>query len=124
MELRGAQVTRRKMFRRLAELTALAMASGGGLWLWGSGSADAQIVRDEVGDYVQTLPKGELPAFARSRTQDNTDLYRYAVEHGEELKYIPCYCGCGNIGHTSNRACYIKREYPDGRKTFTSHAAT
>ena len=108
----------------LLVLTGLVLASAGGLWLWGNRSADAQVVRDEVGDYVETLPKGQLPAFARSGTQDHTPLYRYAVEHGAELKYIPCYCGCGGIGHASNRACYIKREQPDGRKTFTSHAAT
>ena len=105
-------------------LIGLILASAGGLWLWGGSSADAQVTRDEVGDNVETLPKGRLPVFARSGTQDHTDLYRYAVEHGEELKYIPCYCGCGNIGHASNRACYIKREHPDGGKTFTSHAAT
>src|SRR5436190_403488 len=32
-------------------------------------------------------------------------------------------CGCGNLGHTSNRACYIKAE-SEGQITFTSHAAT
>ncbi len=105
-------------------LIGFVLASAGGLWLWGNRSADAQAVRDEFGDYVQTLPKGQLPAFARSGAQDHTSLYRYAMEHGEELKYIPCYCGCGNIGHASNRACYIKREQTDGGKTFTSHAAT
>ena len=121
-------VSRRVRFSRaslaLPVLIALVLASWGGLWLWGGRAADAQVERDEVGDYVQTLPRGELPAFARSRTQDNTDLYRYAVEREEELKYIPCYCGCGGIGHTSNRACYIKREHPGGKMTFTSHAAT
>lgn len=117
-------LARKNIFWWLVGLSALVLASGSGLWLWGSHAADAQVTQDEVGDYVQTLPKGQLPAFARSRTQDNSDLYRYAVEHGEELKYIPCYCGCSNIGHTSNRACYIKREHPDGSKTFTSHAAT
>ncbi|PYM47027.1 MAG: hypothetical protein DME14_16325 [Candidatus Rokuibacteriota bacterium] len=35
----------------------------------------------------------------------------------------PCTCGCASLGHTSNRACYIKAE-SEGRITFTSHAAT
>src|SRR5439155_202563 len=46
-----------------------------------------------------------------------------AVEHPETLKWMPCMCGCGNLGHTSNRACYIKAE-SEGQITFTSHAAT
>lgn len=115
---------RTKWFRWWAGFGALVLAAGAGLWLWGGRPADAQITRDEVGDYVQTLPRGEWPAFARSRAGDHTALYRYALEHGDDLKYIPCYCGCGGIGHTSNRACYIKREHGDGKLTFTSHAAS
>ena len=50
-------------------------------------------------------------------------LYRFAVENPDTLAWMPCTCGCENLGHTSNRACYIKAEEP-GRVTFTSHAAT
>ena len=51
-------------------------------------------------------------------------LYRYAVEHGDDLSYIPCFCGCYRFGHQSNHDCYIKASHPDGTLTFTSHAAT
>ena len=80
------------------------------------------VTADEIGDQVQTLPKGQWPAFAS--TPEIRNLYRYAVEHGDELRYMPCYCGCGDVGHRSNRDCYVKAMNPDGTLTFTSHAAT
>jgi hypothetical protein len=103
---------------------AAALAGGltAGALLAGRPAGGAPVTVDEIGDRVQTLPKGQLPEFASSR--DQQALYRYAVEHGDELRYIPCTCGCGSLGHTSNRDCYIKADNPDGTLTFTSHAAT
>jgi hypothetical protein len=79
---------------------------------------------DAIGDQVQTLPKGQLPDFAGPSLPDIHRLYAYAVEHGDELQYIPCTCGCARFGHKSNRDCYIKSFNKDGTLTFTSHAAT
>jgi hypothetical protein len=76
---------------------------------------------DAIGDRVQTLPRGQYPEFAGPGIRE---LYRFAVEQGDQLQYMPCFCGCGRFGHRSNRACYIKAEHPDGTITFTSHAAT
>jgi hypothetical protein len=82
----------------------------------------SRVSTDSIGDQVQTLPRGQLPEFAS--TADLQRLYRYAVEHGDELEYIPCFCGCYRFGHKSNHDCYIKAEGADGTLTFTSHAAT
>jgi hypothetical protein len=82
------------------------------------------VTSDAIGDRVQTLPKGQLPDFAGSNVPDTRRLYAYAVEHGDELQYIPCTCGCVRLGHQSNRDCYIKSFNKDGTLTFTSHAAT
>ena len=30
--------------------------------------------------------------------------YRYAIENRDALKYIPCYCGCGESGHPARLA--------------------
>ena len=79
---------------------------------------------DEIGDHVQTLPKEELPDFAGPGTPNIRATYRYAVARGDELRYIPCFCGCARFGHTSNRDCYVKSANKDGTITFTSHAAT
>ena len=92
-------------------------------WRGGRGTAEAgAVTTDAVGDQVQTLPAGQLPEFAK--TADVERLYRYAVEHGDELQYMPCFCGCFRFGHKSNRDCYIKASKDDGTLTFTSHAVT
>jgi hypothetical protein len=38
------------------------------------------------------------------------------------MKDIPCYCGCGNIGHTSNYDCYVSDVDDAGNITFDNHA--
>lgn len=50
--------------------------------------------------------------------------YRDATANGETLQFIPCFCGCGNIGHRSNADCYVTERHADGRITYNSHAAT
>ncbi len=82
------------------------------------------VTRDAIGDQVQRVPKGQLPDFAGPNLPDVHTLYAYAVEHGDELEYIPCTCGCARFGHKSNRDCYVKSFNSDGTLTFTSHAAT
>jgi hypothetical protein len=77
--------------------------------------------KDEIGDEVQTVPRGGLPAFAGDA--DAPALYRFATTRGDVLRYMPCTCGCAQLGHTSNRSCYIKAE-TEAAVTYTSHAAT
>jgi hypothetical protein len=103
---------------------AAAAAAGFVTWqVWpGDAGTAAPVTTDEIGDKVQTLPKGQLPEFATDA--DVQRLYRYAVEHGDELQYIPCFCGCYRFGHKSNRDCYIKASNGNGTLTFTRHAAT
>jgi hypothetical protein len=101
---------------------ATAVIAVGAWQIWPAGGGTASVTTDAIGDKVQTLPRGQLPQFAT--TPDVQRLYRYAVEQGDELLYIPCFCGCYRFGHTSNRDCYIKSFNRDGTLTFTSHAAT
>jgi hypothetical protein len=48
--------------------------------------------------------------------------YQFAVANPDVLKEIPCYCGCGAMGHTSNYACYVKGKNADGSTVFDTHA--
>ena len=110
-------LNRRALFRVLAIFVA-----GGALWV--RESLAGPVTVDQFGDRNQTLPRGELPDFAKSGGARVQEAYRFAVEHGKDLEYIPCFCGCRNIGHKSNRDCYIKGENRDGTVTYTSHSAT
>lgn len=118
---RGPRITRRTILYG-AGATVVAVGAAWQMWPSGAGGSTASVTKDAIGDQVQTLPKGRLPVFAG--TGEIRDLYRYAVDHGDELQYIPCFCGCGRFGHQSNRECYIKAVHPGGTLTFTSHAAT
>ena len=76
------------------------------------------------GDVLETVAKGELPSFAKKGNPKLAEGYRYAAANGQTLQYIPCFCGCKNIGHGSNADCYVTERHPDGRITFNSHGAT
>jgi hypothetical protein len=98
----------------IAGITAAATA-------WWLRAREPDVSVDQIGDRVQTLPRGRLPVFAAPA--DVAGLYRFATERGDVLRWMPCTCGCADLGHASNRACYIKSE-DAGRVTYTSHAAT
>jgi hypothetical protein len=103
----------------VAGFVAVGLTAAAGAW-WVR-SADEPVTVDRIGDQVQTVMRGRLPEFARSG--EVAELYRFAAQNPDWLRWIPCTCGCGALGHPSNRACYIKDERPD-RVTFTSHAAS
>jgi len=85
----------------------------------------ATIERDpRSADLWETVEGGKLPSFALAQGVKVQEVYRYAAQNPETLKYIPCYCGCGGIGHTSNLSCYVRRINPNGTVTFNNHGAT
>lgn len=113
---------KRRGFLYGAGAMAISALAAWPLWPTRSETAAARVTTDTIGDQVETLPRGQVPNFARRG--EIAGLYRYAAEHGDELQYIPCFCGCGRFGHQSNSDCYIKSFNADGTLTFTSHAAT
>lgn len=53
----------------------------------------------------------KLPDYAYGSTapKGTAEAYQFAVDNPDVLKYIPCYCGCGELdGHVSNLDCFIK----------------
>jgi hypothetical protein len=53
-------------------------------------------------------PEKILPADIAKAPAEVREAYRFAIVNRDTLKYIPCYCGCGSEGHTSNASCYFK----------------
>ncbi len=48
--------------------------------------------------------------------------YQFAVANSDLMTQIPCYCGCGDMGHTSNYACYVQDVDSQGAITYDTHA--
>ena len=63
-----------------------------------------------------------MPAEVHSAPVTVQEAYQFNVANPEVMKNIPCYCGCGNIGHTSNYDCYISEVDEAGKITFDNHA--
>jgi Protein of unknown function with PCYCGC motif len=109
--------------RFLSQLTcALSVTVAGGSLAWWASAAPPQR-KTPSGDLLETVPRGGLPSFARNGGSKVEAVYRYAVEHGEILEYIPCVCGCGAIGHRHNADCYVAERLPDEVIIFTNHGA-
>jgi hypothetical protein len=71
---------------------------------------------------VKMLPMNELSAEIRSAPATVRTAYQFAVANPDVMQQLPCYCGCGGIGHTSNYDCYVAAAQPNGVITFDNHA--
>jgi hypothetical protein len=63
-----------------------------------------------------------MPDEVKSAPKVVQQAYQFAAANPGVMKQIPCYCGCDDIGHTSNYACYISGVDGNGRITYDSHA--
>ncbi len=64
----------------------------------------------------------EMPTEVQSAPRVVQSAYQFAVANQDVLTQLPCYCGCGSMGHTSNYSCYVAGENSDGSLIFDNHA--
>jgi hypothetical protein len=119
-----AKRVHRRTFLKHTAIGLGVAAAGGSLAWWVSAPAEPPRRKTSSGDVLETVTLGGLPSFAVKAGPRAQEAYRYAAANGETLQYIPCFCGCKNIGHRHNADCYVAERHPDGRLTFTSHGAT
>lgn len=67
-------------------------------------------------------PMSAMPTEVRAAPASVQEAYRFAAANPEILQQIPCYCGCGAMGHTSNYDCYVSSIGADGKITYDNHA--
>ncbi|TCT19122.1 uncharacterized protein with PCYCGC motif [Melghiribacillus thermohalophilus] len=48
--------------------------------------------------------------FSQEGTEEIREAYENAIHHPEVLSYMPCYCGCYEQGHESNRDCFVDQD--------------
>ena len=64
----------------------------------------------------------EMPLDVQSAPVTVQTAYQFAAANPEILENIPCYCGCGNVGHLSNYDCYVASVDAGGGIVFDPHA--
>jgi hypothetical protein len=67
-------------------------------------------------------PLEGMPDEVRSAPLVVQEAYQFAAANPEVLKGLPCYCGCGDMGHKNNYDCYVQEVSSDGTISFDSHA--
>lgn len=63
-----------------------------------------------------------MPADVKSAPVTVQQSYQFAAANPDIMKQIPCYCGCGAMGHTSNYSCYVSSVDTSGKIEFDPHA--
>ena len=74
-----------------------------------------------VMDGAQAAAWAVRPAYTHT-TARTEEAYQYAMEHPLVLAWMPCYCGCGGMGHASNLDCYFEPS-AGGSIVFEEHAS-
>jgi hypothetical protein len=62
-------------------------------------------------DYVRALPAEWQAAYA------------FALASPEVLQWLPCYCGCGGMGHRSNLDCFFQRREAQTEVVYEEHGS-
>jgi hypothetical protein len=100
--------TRRAFLSHGIAVLGLAVA-GGFSRLWGAEGSSAA---------YRLAPESVLAPDIRRASAEVKEAYRFAIANQDVLRYIPCYCGCGSSGHTSNASCYLKDGSKPGNLIF------
>ena len=77
---------------------------------------------DEKSSAIKMFAKQDMPAEVQKAPLTVLQAYQFAAANPEVTQHIPCYCGCGAMGHTSNYSCYVSGENQDGSLNFDEHA--
>lgn len=71
---------------------------------------------------LHMMSMDQMPAEVQAAPVTVQTAYQFAAANPDIMKNIPCYCGCGNVGHTSNYNCYVSNVDDKGNIRWDSHA--
>jgi hypothetical protein len=71
---------------------------------------------------LNMMSMDNMPAEVQSAPVTVQTAYQFAAANPDVMKNIPCYCGCGDVGHTSNYDCYVSGVDANGKVSFDNHA--
>jgi hypothetical protein len=75
---------------------------------------------DEV--HLAMLALDQMPMDVQSAPVAVQEAYQFNTANPDIMDDIPCYCGCGDIGHTSNYDCYVSSVDDKGKIAYDNHA--
>jgi hypothetical protein len=104
------KLTRKLLFGLLIGLIALASLS----------ACSTQSRENDT--HLNMMSMDQMPSEVQSAPVSVQTAYQFAAANPDLMKDIPCYCGCGDIGHESNYACYVSSDDGQGNITFDNHA--
>ena len=77
----------------------------------------AKVAPPVKGD-LGTLPPLPRVGYAPARPMEVVQqVFEFAARHPEVLAYVPCYCGCEQLGHKGNHDCFVKGRTAAGKVT-------
>lgn len=105
-----------RSFRRLPMLVMMLMVVFSGLLT----ACGAKTSDDNHNLAMASLDK--MPADVKNAPMTVQQAYQFNVAHPDVMTQIPCYCGCGSMGHTSNYSCYVSDVDTNGKVNYDTHA--
>ncbi len=64
----------------------------------------------------------QLPVAVQRAPASVRQAYQFAVANPAILSQVPCYCGCGSVGHTSVHSCYVASATAGQPLRYDGHA--
>jgi hypothetical protein len=105
------------MLRQILLITFLLSLAAG--LLTGCGSTVSTPAADHE---LKMASMSMMPEKVKSAPVVTQQAYQFAVANPDVMQHIPCYCGCGSMGHTSNYSCYVESVDANGTPKFDLHA--
>jgi hypothetical protein len=105
------------VFIRLLSLISLLVILAGG----SAGCSGKAGQMDPQSD-LKMATMAEMPSAVQSAPVSVQQAYQFAAANPDVMQHIPCYCGCGAVGHPSNYACYVAGQNADGTLKYDTHA--
>ena len=78
---------------------------------------------NQTGDHAyQLAPLAQMPPEVQQAPATVRQAYQFAAANPDVLAQLPCYCGCGAMGHRSNYNCYVRGGDSAGNLVYDNHA--
>ena len=110
--------TRSRIVRRLASILVIGAI---GITVTSCSNVAGQAMTTSAHEMAMAA-LSEMPAEVQAAPVVVQQAYQFAAANPDIVQQLPCYCGCGAMGHTSNYACYVARVDVDGKHEYDSHA--